>query len=304
MKKITKVMAFMFAFVLVITGAICLTACDTTQEKETITEIVVLDQLNLNKVYDGKPVEDPFIYSIIGEEKFEYSVDWYSGDTKLEESPVNAGKYKLSITINYGEKTETLEKEFEIEKCKVEKPEAPKLTYTGEMQYPFENIDRDIIGIDGSLGADAFDGIIHPNLGNNKTKFVLRDKTNYVWEDGTIDDFTVTWIWTKKTCNAKIEIEKEYDGTSTMAMKLTAEHGLVAKDLNQGLYLVANFTSSEVGATASGYYVAIKNGDNYDRLTGWSFDEDGYVIHNNNSGIGARFYYNYNFSFIVSGKIV
>ena len=159
-----KILKSLVALVLVVMGAVCLTACDVTQEKETvketITEIIVLDQLNLNKVYDGKPIEEPFIYSIIGENDFEHTVDWYSGNTKLLESPVNAGQYKLSITINYGEKTETLEKEFEIEKCKVEKPKAPKLTYTGEMQYPFENIDRDIIGIDGGVGADAFDGVI------------------------------------------------------------------------------------------------------------------------------------------------
>ena len=299
-----KIMKSLVALVLVVMGAVCLTACDATQEKEivkeTITEIIVLDQLNLNKVYDGKPIEEPFIYSIIGENDFEYTVDWYSGNTKLSESPVNAGQYKLSITINYGEKTETLEKEFEIEKCKIEKPEAPKLTYTGEMQYPFENIDRDIISVVDFIGIDGY----YLTDQEQETTFRIVDKANYMWEDGTANDFSVTWSWAKKTCNSKIEIEKEHDGTSTMAIKLTAEHGLVASDLNQGLYLVVNFTSSEVGATVSSYYVAIKNADSYSKLQGFSFNDDGHPIVNKESRFMARCYYNYDFAFAISGKIV
>ena len=149
MKK--KILTFILSICLIVPAMFCLTACDST-EKGTITEIVVLDQINLNKVYDGKPVEEPFIYSIIGEDKFSYSVDWYQGDTKLEQNPINAGNYKLTITINYGEKTETLEKEFKIERCKVKVPKLRQLTYNGEEQdildYSVIEISKTHDGID------------------------------------------------------------------------------------------------------------------------------------------------------------
>ena len=197
MKK--KILTFILSICLIIPAMFCLTACNTT-EKETITEIVVLDQINLNKVYDGKPVEEPFIYSIIGEQKFEYSVAWYQGDTKLDENPINAGDYKLSITIKHGEKTETLEKEFKIEKCKVRIPKLCHLTYNGEMQEIFDYYNNDIIKIEGATKA---------TFGSNLDSTVsLRDSVNYMWEDGSTNNIHYNTSVIGKTLDSVIEIHK------------------------------------------------------------------------------------------------
>ena len=88
---------------------------ETTEEEPTESKPVIslswVPGYSLDKRYDGKPVEAPAQnnYYLIGSTA-EATVAWYEGDVLLEGAPVNAGTYKVVLTVE----DKSIEKDFAI----------------------------------------------------------------------------------------------------------------------------------------------------------------------------------------------
>lgn len=145
MKKITKILASMFAFVLVITGVICLTACGTDKQVVGIS----LDTSNTKVVYlEGESLSTVglVVNYVYGDGSEGKTQDYTINDTEFVSTvhgeyriEVNAGTYSKTYTVTVYEKN--YESLFYIAKSNVD------LIYN--YGYIYEGVATDIVTSEG-----------------------------------------------------------------------------------------------------------------------------------------------------------
>ena len=145
----------------------------------------------------------------------------YYVNNELVESLIckDAGNYSITAVLEYdktiyNEINNIITLNFTIEKRVVSKPVA-------STQNSFEFIDSDItLEISNLVETDksAYTVLNNTNryVGNYTAVCVLKDKKNFVWTDGTIEDVTFDYEITKKAINLPIVEQNtyEYDGKS------------------------------------------------------------------------------------------
>ncbi|MGM9972082.1 MAG: hypothetical protein ACI35W_06710 [Anaeroplasmataceae bacterium] len=121
----------------------------------------------------------------------------------------DSGLYKLEVTVT--DKTyPVISKTFEfsirlvITPYKIAYPMQilSSLTYNGKEQNPYGTINKRLTMIDGT----------YINAGQHNTTFVINDKENYTWPDGSTDDYVDTWTIEKALVNNPKEQTFTYDG--------------------------------------------------------------------------------------------
>ena len=132
-----------------------------------------------------------------------FSNSAYKNVTGYTVSPSGALKpTDKSVTISYKEFGETKETSIAISVAaiKVTVPsQSGTLTYTGSTLMPvWDNLNRNLVDISGIQYAVY--------AGTYTALFILKDKTNYTWADGTTADKSVTWTIGK--AQASISLSK------------------------------------------------------------------------------------------------
>ena len=132
-----------------------------------------------------------------------FSNSAYKNVTDYTVSPSGALKpTDKSVTISYKEfgETKTTTVSISVAAIKVTVPsQSGTLTYTGSTLMPvWDNLNRNLVDISGIQYAVY--------AGTYTALFILKDKTNYTWADGTTADKSVTWTIGK--AQASISLSK------------------------------------------------------------------------------------------------
>ena len=129
-------------------------AISTTDYFETDKLPANLAISDISKTYDAKPVSEPYVFfNGVGAENFAY----YSGETKLDGRPTNAGVYKVVVTVD---ETDThagdrVEQEFVILRAPLYISEISKV-YDGTNEFTIQATPAM-----GAQGNDSFTVTIH-----------------------------------------------------------------------------------------------------------------------------------------------
>lgn len=169
----------------------------------------------------------------------EIKVEYYLGNVKLDEAPVNAGEYVVKATAlannKYAEVTATVT--LVINKAKVKLPVANEgLVYTGEELVGVESNDLYTV-VDGSA----------TNAETYVATVTLKDSANYEWDEEF--DGNVLWTIGKATFDMS-NVSWVYEGPYTYD---GLAHGVTLKGLPEGLE-VKNYINAS--ATNAGTYTA------------------------------------------------
>ena len=169
----------------------------------------------------------------------EIKVEYYLGNVKLDEAPVNAGEYVVKATAlannKYAEVTATVT--LVINKAKVKIPVANEgLVYTGEELVGVESNDLYTV-VDGSA----------TNAETYVATVTLKDLANYEWAEEF--DGNVLWTIGKATFDMS-NVSWVYEGPYTYD---GLAHGVTLKGLPEGLE-VKNYINAS--ATNAGTYTA------------------------------------------------
>ena len=169
----------------------------------------------------------------------EIKVEYYLGNVKLDEAPVNAGEYVVKATAlannKYAEVTATVT--LVINKAKVKLPVANEgLVYTGEELVGVESNDLYTV-VDGSA----------TNAETYVATVTLKDLANYEWAEEF--DGNVLWTIGKATFDMS-NVSWVYEGPYTYD---GLAHGVTLKGLPEGLE-VKNYINAS--ATNAGTYTA------------------------------------------------
>ena len=123
MTKKKTFLTLVLAICLIVPAMFMMTACggnNNNPPESTKTEaIITLDNAYvLTKAYDGQTAHYPTEAQITKNSDGEMTIEWYLGETKLEEGPKDAGKYKLVISTAETDTYQAgkLEKEYTINK--------------------------------------------------------------------------------------------------------------------------------------------------------------------------------------------
>ena len=204
----------------------------------------------LDKSYDGKAVEAPAAntYYAVGITDT-VTTEWYSGTSKLDAAPVNAGEYK--VVLKAGDKT--LEKTFTIAKKALTNLTLNKV-YDGQ-----KAVEIALSANNGVVEGEelVFVGMTNTaDVGANLTMMAVQYKdgtaaSNYTFKKEDVA-FNVTPM--KIKFDATTPITKTYDGTARVTITITEGFALAGDSC----------TVSFIAQTANGS--AIKNANSYENV--------------------------------------
>ena len=204
----------------------------------------------LDKSYDGKAVEAPAAstYYAVGITDT-VTTEWYSGTTKLDAAPVNAGEYK--VVLRAGDKT--LEKTFTIAKKALTNLTLNKV-YDGQ-----KAVEIALSANNGVVEGDelVFVGMTNTaDVGAKLTMMAVQYKDGTAASNYTIKNEDVAFNVTpmKIKFDATTPITKTYDGTARVTLTITEGFALAGDSC----------TVSFIAQTANGS--AIKNANSYENV--------------------------------------
>ena len=204
----------------------------------------------LDKTYDGKAVEVPAAstYYAVGITDT-VTTEWYSGTTKLDAAPVNAGEYK--VVLKAGDKT--LEKTFTIAKKVLTNLTLNKV-YDGQ-----KAVEIALSANNGVVEGEelVFVGMTNTaDVGANLTMMAVQYKDGTAASNYTFKNEDVAFSLTpmKIKYDATTPITKTYDGTARVTITITEGFALAGDSC----------TVSFIAQTANGS--AIKNANSYENV--------------------------------------
>ena len=220
----------------------------TTDYFETDKNATTLSVTMSGKTYDGGAVANPTYDK--GTADGAVTIEWYQGETKLNEVPVNAGNYKVKVivaeTANYVGVSQT--KDFTIEKAT---PNLNGVTMNlAEIQYG-NNYDVNYTKSgDGAVtkeykvrGADdsTYSTTVPTNAGNYTARVTVAEASNYLSASSTVD-FVICPITL-----TGLEEDFEYNGESVHEVDFSSSYS--------GVKISVTFENAIVGAQISSYSV-------------------------------------------------
>ncbi|MBO7156945.1 MAG: hypothetical protein J6V83_06045, partial [Clostridia bacterium] len=195
-------------------------ASETVDNKETNDTKIDFSWVNgytLDKTYDGKAVEAPAAstYYAVGITDT-VTTEWYSGTTKLDAAPVNAGEYK--VVLKAGDKT--LEKTFTIAKKVLTNLTLNKV-YDGQ-----KAVEIALSANNGVVEGEelVFVGMTNTaDVGANLTMMAVQYKDGAAASNYTFKNEDVAFSLTpmKIKYDATTPITKTYDGTARVTITIT-----------------------------------------------------------------------------------
>ena len=204
----------------------------------------------LDKTYDGKAVEAPAAntYYAVGITDT-VTTEWYSGTTKLDAAPVNAGEYK--VVLRAGDKT--LEKTFTIAKKVLTNLTLNKV-YDGQ-----KAVEIALSANNGVVEGEelVFVGMTNTaDVGANLTMMAVQYKDGTAASNYTFKNEDVAFSLTpmKIKYDATTPITKTYDGTARVTITITEGFALAGDSC----------TVSFIAQTANGS--TIKNASSYENV--------------------------------------
>ena len=204
----------------------------------------------LDKSYDGKAVEAPAAntYYAVGITDT-VTTEWYSGTSKLDAAPVNAGEYK--VVLKAGDKT--LEKTFTIAKKALTNLTLNKV-YDGQ-----KAVEIALSANNGVVEGEelVFVGMTNTaDVGANLTMMAVQYKDGTAASNYTFKNEDVAFSLTpmKIKYDATTPITKTYDGTARVTITITEGFALAGDSC----------TVSFIAQTANGS--AIKNANSYENV--------------------------------------
>lgn len=209
-----------------------------------------------NFTYTGREIQPKVTVSFDGkvlQNGFDYKVE-YSDN-------INAGTAKITIygMNNY---SGTIEKTFEIQKAKLEKP-----TILGEYTY---NKTEQTANLSYNSDKIVVSNNKKTNAGTTYVLVSIADLKNYVWEDGTNDELKLEFI-IKKASVSEPAISGTYTYTgSAQTIKLSYESDLFS--ISNNVQTNAGTYSATVSLTDKDNYMWKKSNDSNDIVLEFTID--------------------------------
>ena len=219
---------------------------DNKETNDTKTDFSWVNGYTLDKTYDGKAVEAPAAstYYAVGITDT-VTTEWYSGTTKLDAAPVNAGEYK--VVLKAGDKT--LEKTFTIAKKVLTNLTLNKV-YDGQ-----KAVEIALSANNGVVEGEelVFVGMTNTaDVGANLTMMAVQYKDGAAASNYTFKNEDVAFSLTpmKIKYDATTPITKTYDGTARVTITITEGFAL-AGDSCTVSFIAKTAGGSEIKSAAS-----------------------------------------------------
>lgn len=223
---------------------------DNKENNDSDVNFSWVNGYTLDKSYDGKAATAPAAstYYAVGITDT-VTTEWYSGTTKLDAAPVNAGEYK--VVLRAGDKT--LEKTFTIAKKVLTNLTLNKV-YDGQ-----KAVEIPLSANNGIVEGEelVFVGMTNTaDVGANLTMMAVQYKDGAAASNYTFKNEDVAFSLTpmKIKYDATTPITKTYDGTARVTITITEGFALAGDSC----------TVSFIAQTANGS--AIKNASSYENV--------------------------------------
>ncbi len=166
--------------------------------------------------------------------------NWTAVNNFFSSQPLAVGTYQLTITPKNGDyvafdadpEVDAITIEITIVKAKVVAPTETTSTYTydgTEQTYTFETV--------GSEGLYTVTNDKRTDAGEQTVTVAIKDKANYEWEEGGVDDLPFTFVINKKKLTVKTYINGE--------VELALTYGDAAPNANAFTFVVEGIVAAE-----------------------------------------------------------
>lgn len=253
------------------TTTITFTAADGTTYTQDVSAKIVKKKLTVPTI-----AEKPYVYnnSVQTLRLDSNYIEKYMGISEDYGRAIEAGRYapvvylkdKKNTTwlINGVETTINQSLAWDIETYKLTKPTAKVRTYTydaTEQTFEFENFTEKV------FGSEVFtvSGGHKTNAGSTTVTVAIKDKQNFVWEDGTNTDLTFTWNMDKAKVTEPVTVKTSFDYDSHPHSIEFAENSI-----DETLMTVSNNSRTAIGTQT--VTVSLKDKTNYAWSNGSSED--------------------------------
>ena len=215
-------------------------------------EVVITN--DISKIYDGTPVSTPTYTKLgDGEVTIEYKLQSEEDIAYIATAPTNVGDYvvRISVAETDSHLSGYQTKEFSITKAKVAIPSADgtSFTYNGNDQT-YNIAESDLYTVSGNVAKNA---------GEHTVTVSLKDKVNYEWADGSVEDLTYDFIINKAKVN-----KPNADNTKFVYTGDVFTYNIASSDL----YIVDGNHASSVGEYDVS--VTLKDTENFEWADGTS----------------------------------